>query len=1122
MSGQSQEAATKVLQDRLDTEHFSYRLTANHTSNISGISHWYFEQRYHDIPIYHALASIHLDPTDKLVFFTNQVIKKDEAPDLSFKPTMTVNQAAGQWLKKLHYSSEGATAFFEEKNRLNYQLASGSNLDFQANARLVLYRDSLSNWHLAWEYLIIPETEPHLWLAFVDAHAGDLIKIRDLALHCSPLHEQAEEEHFICNPNYDFPNTDGQKAPDAGANQFPNGAPASFLGSYYHFPHPVESPIYGSRTTLTADQLINTTASPFGWHNTTTTPGLVEFEYTRGNNIYAYYDPSGIGSNPTAIPIATTQSGVYLAGNVPNGGPMLNFNFNSNITTQTPSFHLRDAITNAFVWTNQLHDWLYLYGFTESAGNFQHNNYGNGGLGNDHVQVECQDGGDTNNANFTTPPEGQRPTMQLYIWEDGPLSTNPPRDACFDNNLIAHEYAHGLSMRLAQGPFNTNCLTGPEQGGEGWSDFYGLLFTMKDQNGNNVLDENVVGEGIRGLGNYLLDQSAAESGVRPAPYSTDFSINDFTYGDTPGMAQPHGVGFVWGTMLWEVTWELINLYGFEPNLENTSSTAGNIRALKIVTESLKMVPCQPDFIDMRDALLAANMSIYGGQAQGNLWAAFARRGLGASASSGGNEAFDEPSLHVSKFVDREMAIPGETLTYTVQVRNSGFSNISNTVATDLLSSLFDPGTISVSAPGYLQNGEVIYPIYNTMAPGDIVTFTITGTIRSDAPTSSVLYENGVNGLIHPDFVTLGAVPVTDLPYEGSHSWFMAEAGAPSEISLILNLNIPAVGNYHLSFWHLFDTEASFDGAVVEIQQGLNWIDLGDKMIRNSYNSTISSQNIIGIPTSTIDGRRAFSGNSNGYVNTVIDLTDYSGAQSIRFRLVTDESTPGNGWFLDFFQLIDLVHITNTACATANGGLSACGDVGAFGTIVNEGAPLPVDFLSFEGRLLSAQTAQLNWQVAGEENNRGFEVQRRSETDDNFKNVGWVAANTGQSDGKYVFLDNSIQAGVRYYYRIRQVDFDGQVAFSRVISLYNKGDEIVFRLFPNPTFTQHVYLSTNTPPETPITVGIYNISGKLVSPPQDLSIKASPSLIDLPGLPSGIYLIKITEGSQHFVQRLAVQ
>ena len=64
--------------------------------------------------------------------------------------------------------------------------------------------------------------------------------------------------------------------------------------------------------------------------------------------------------------------------------------------------------TNLFYFNNYMHDWMYSLGFTESARNFQTNNYGRGGSQNDPVNAEAQDGSGTNNANFATPPDGSR------------------------------------------------------------------------------------------------------------------------------------------------------------------------------------------------------------------------------------------------------------------------------------------------------------------------------------------------------------------------------------------------------------------------------------------------------------------------------------------------------------------------------------------------------------------------------------------------------------------------------------------------------------------------------------------------------------------------------------------
>ena len=194
--------------------------------------------------------------------------------------------------------------------------------------------------------------------------------------------------------------------------------------------------------------------------------------------------------------------------------------------------------------------------------------------------------------------------------------------------------------------------------------------------------------------------------MRPAPYSTDFGVNGYTYGDTQTAAVPHGVGFVWATVLWEVTWELIDRYGFDADLSNASGTAGNQVALSVVTEGLKLQPCSPGFVDGRDAILAADASLYpDGCTPGRgvhyeaLWAAFARRGLGASASQGSPatnednvEAFDlplaVPVANISPSSISAMVAPGADTTATLIIVNdapAGSAELAYSVSVENLS-----------------------------------------------------------------------------------------------------------------------------------------------------------------------------------------------------------------------------------------------------------------------------------------------------------------------------------------------------------------------------------------------------------------------------------------------------
>ena len=136
--------------------------------------------------------------------------------------------------------------------------------------------------------------------------------------------------------------------------------------------------------------------SPQGW--------LAGGQYSRdinGNNAHAYLDT--VEDNAPDAP----------------GTPVTNGNFSAvaDLTTQPDTGANPDvAVQNLFYLNNVIHDTLYAAGFDEAAGNFQQNNFGNGGRASDPVAAEAQDGGGTDNANFATPRDGQDLRMQMYLW----------------------------------------------------------------------------------------------------------------------------------------------------------------------------------------------------------------------------------------------------------------------------------------------------------------------------------------------------------------------------------------------------------------------------------------------------------------------------------------------------------------------------------------------------------------------------------------------------------------------------------------------------------------------------------------------------------------------------------
>lgn len=600
-----------VEQDQLLKQDADWRITSESLSRTSGIQHVYFMQSLNDLDVYGTESSIHISRDGKIVSQNSRFIKNTaEKLTGASTPVLSAAQAVQAAASRLNYRlAEPLQIITQARGTSAETLLSGGGISKRPiPAKLMYALNDSGELVLAWDLSIESVAEANWWSLRIDATTGAIVNRANWMTSCNFDHDHSNDVVKLdYNANlYDIPNY----------REIENANQANCTECYEVFALPLESPYYGNRTIVT--QAADPIASPFGWHDT---DGIVGAEYTvtRGNNVNAYED----GNNP---------------GYQPDGGVNLDFSGFPFSQTYSSSNQYEDAaITNLFYINNVFHDIMYQFGFDEVSGNFQQNNYGNGGLGNDSVNAEAQDGSGTCNANFGTGPDGQSPTMQMYICGD--------KDGDYDTLVIMHEYGHGISNRLTGGPASAGCLQNSEQMGEGWSDFFGAILTIAPGD---------VGATPRAVGTYLFGQGINGDGIRDYPYSTDMAVNPQTYDFIKTAAVPHGVGSVWAQMLWEMTWGLIDEHGYDTNPYNFTGNVnvdkGNTQALALVTEGMKLQPCSPGFIDGRDAILAADQAIYGGANQCLIWDAFARRGLGASASQGssnnlndGVQAFDTPS-----------------------------------------------------------------------------------------------------------------------------------------------------------------------------------------------------------------------------------------------------------------------------------------------------------------------------------------------------------------------------------------------------------------------------------------------------------------------------------------------
>jgi extracellular elastinolytic metalloproteinase len=833
-------------------------VSSQHTSEHNGVTHVYFAQRYRAIEVYGAQINVNIGRDGSVLSVGNSFVSRLVAAVNRERPSQGAVDALERAAMHLGRQVTRPASVAEDRGGPASELVLEQDevSSSPITAKLVYQPVAVDQLRLAWLLDIDERDSADWWLMTVDAETGEVLGRDNLTTSedWGPVPMMATDE-----PGTTPVPLSGAIAGSGASSAFASSAtttvadPSSFSGvadgsMYNVFPLPYESPSHGPRTQVTNPA--HPVASPFGWHDTNGVIGP-EFTRTRGNNVHAYTD---IDANNVADP-----------GSDPDGGAGLQFDFPLDLGQQ-PTTYRPAAVANLFYWNNIIHDVFYGYGFTEAAGNFQVSNYGRGGTGNDDVRAEAQDGSGTNNANFSTPADGLRPRMQMFVWTPpmpnvvavnppsaiaanysatgaafgptlnatGPLTgdlvlaldaANPdgpsPTDACspltnaaqiagnialldrgacafvikvknaqdagaiavivannaagapitmggadasifipavmvsqphgdlfkahlpfgvtlsgggvnrdsdMDNGVIAHEYAHGISNRLTGGRTNVSCLGNQEQMGEGWSDWLALALTGRV--GDTATTR-------RGVGSYLLYQGTDGNGIRPTPYTTDMAVNPSTYDTIKTAAVPHGVGYVWATMLWDVYWNLVQKHGYNEDVYGDWTSGGNNLAIQLVMDGMKLQPCSPGFVTGRNAILQADQALTGGANQCPIWEGFARRGLGVSAAQGssnnrsdGTEAFDLPAS----------CVPAVTLTTPTPSQYSDPIALSATVSPPVFLGQVVTGSVeffisgtSVGSSAIDSSGVASRSVANVRAAGN---YTVTATFTPAGPAGT--------------------------------------------------------------------------------------------------------------------------------------------------------------------------------------------------------------------------------------------------------------------------------------------------------------------------------------------------------------------------------------------------
>lgn len=771
------------------------RFVGESISKRSGLRMVRMEQQVNGRPVFQSESRFSMDRSGRLVRVVGGMVRDASVSAAPLQNLISPEQALSNAMASVQVALPAANVSRQAASPDGYEMklmTRGSAVAGEVTTKLVYFPIAPGNLIPAWSQVAFT-TGRSDWYIVTDARTGAVLWRKNIRASAS-----TEDARFRV-----YVQADGVTPAD---NPAPLSPTTATVGSGLQAP--------GIAPTIVSMFLAQDVAvSPNGWIDDC--PGGVctsAQTQTIGNNVHAYMDAEG-GANanmPDTDPAFVLDGAGKPMGNPDANGRNRDFlgttprdfqtNFlpppqsgdpemgqsasgNGNNGTLPVDQFRRGAVTQLFYISNWYHDRLYNLGFDEAAGNFQQLNFSGMGLGNDRVLAEAQDSSNTDNANFSTPPDGTSGRMQMYRFT-GP---NIDRDASLDSEIVMHELTHGVSNRLIG---NGNGLQWDPGGGmgEGWSDFYALSLL----NNTNADDPNgKYASGAYSTYKFVIDTTYVDNylyGIRRFPYSTDNSVNPLTWADVDdvtnnlsggiapdplginnsGGDEVHNVGEIWCLTLWEVRSRVIA----DPAGANGSVPLGNQTMLQLVTDAMKLTPDNPSYTDARDALIDADGATNGYANEQSIWAGFADRGLGYGAVAstlygiaprashqGIKESFSTPYLDIQTVTVDDSAgnnngtlDPGEAAKLVVTLKNpwhtasKGVPSASATLTTSSPDVTITTGNSTygpIAAQGSAAGTPFHVLVSSTATCGERVTFTVTTTSSLGTQSVSVDFRIGM-------------------------------------------------------------------------------------------------------------------------------------------------------------------------------------------------------------------------------------------------------------------------------------------------------------------------------------------------------------------------------------------
>jgi hypothetical protein len=183
--------------------------------------------------------------------------------------------------------------------------------------------------------------------------------------------------------------------------------------------------------------------------------------------------------------------------------------------------------------------------------------------------------------------------------------------------------------------------------------------------------------------------------------------------------------------------------------------------------------------------------------------------------------------------------------------------------------------------------------------------------------------------------------------------------------------------------------------------------------------------------------------------------------------------------------------------------------------------VPVKLVEFKARKYHHGVV-LKWTTASEFNNKGFFIER-AETEEGFTEIGFVnGRGTWNGTLNYTFVDQQINNYTPViFYRLKQIDYDGEFVYSKVVSVNNKTKLLSdVSVYPNPT-QGSVSVSIINQQNDNAFIQVYGLNGELIVSKNHQLVAGENSIVidEINEQKNGVYVLKIQTSTNKLIHKI---